>query len=204
MMLDASIAQGSSYAPAIFGLAGSLIGGFIAGTVSLLVARQARAAAEGAWIRDNRREIYDRLLTNGEKLLHACGAHKYAYGDRETGQADVESGLTDFFEVYGVVQTVAGARLVEAVRVYAYRPWELAASLGPTSVMGPENFSIVFELIGDARRNMIDAMRDELGLEGGIRPTANYNPFAGTDLEEKYAKAERDRPGSWVFPTEQR
>ncbi len=70
--------------------------------------------------------------------------------------------------------------------------------------MGPENFSIVFKLIRDARHDMIDAMRDELGLEGGIRPTADYNPFAGTDLEEKYAKAERDRPGPWVFPTQQR
>jgi hypothetical protein len=204
MMLDASIAQGSSYAPAIFGLAGSLIGGFIAGTVSLFVARQAREAAEGAWIRDNRREIYDRLLTTGERLLHAWEAYKYAYSDRETAQADVESGLTNFFEVYGVVQTVAGARLVDAARVYAYRLWELAASLGPTSVMGPENSNIVFKLVRDARHDMIDAMRDELGLGGGIRPTANYNPFVGTDLEEKYAKAEPDRPGPWVFPAHPR
>ncbi len=108
MMLNASIAQGSSYAPAIFGLVGSLIGGFIAGTVSLLVARQAREAAEGAWIRDNRREIYDRLLTTGERLLHACEAYKYAYSVRETAQADVESGLTNFFEVY------AWCRLLQA------------------------------------------------------------------------------------------
>jgi hypothetical protein len=201
-MLDGSVAQGSSYAPAVFGLAGSLIGGFIAGTISLLVARQAREAAEGAWIRDNRREVYDRFLTYAERLLHACEAYKYAFSGKEMARTKIESGLTDFFEIYGVVQTVAGTRLVKTARVYAYRLWELAASLGSTSVMGPENFSIVFKLIRDARRDMIDAMRDELGLDGGVRPAADFNPFAGTELEEKYANAERDRPEPWAFPRE--
>jgi hypothetical protein len=197
VMLHGPIAENSSYLPAIFGLAGSLIGGFIAGTVSLLVARQARAAAEGAWIRDNRREIYDRLLRGAERLLHACEAYKEALGDKEALKENVASAFTSFFEVYGVVQTVAGMRLVEAVRVYAYRLWELAASLGATSVMGPENFSLVMKLIRDARHDMIDAMRAELGLDIGIRPAADYNPFAGTELEEKYAKAERAWPGPW-------
>jgi hypothetical protein len=38
----------SAYVAAGFGLAGSLIGGLIAGTVSLRVARQAREAAESS------------------------------------------------------------------------------------------------------------------------------------------------------------
>ncbi len=197
---DGAIAAGTSYAPAIFGLVGSLIGGFIAGSVSLLVARQARAAAEGAWIRDNRREIYDRLLTCAERLLHACEAYQQARGSKETVKASVESAFTNFFEVYGVVQTVASMRLVKVTRVHAYRLWELKASLDSTSVMGPENFALVINLIRDARHNVIDAMRAELGLDGGIRPETDYNPFAGTELEEKYAKAGRTRPGPWPFP----
>ena len=60
-MLDTSLAAGSAYAPATFGQAGSLTGGFVAGFVSLLVARQARPAAERARTRDSRREIYDRF-----------------------------------------------------------------------------------------------------------------------------------------------
>jgi hypothetical protein len=77
VMLASPIAEGSSYTAAFFGLAGSLIGGFIAATVSLLVARQARQAAESTWIRDNRREVYDRLLTYAERLLIACkDAHR--------------------------------------------------------------------------------------------------------------------------------
>jgi len=40
---------------------------------------------------------------------------------RQTAKANVESAFTNFFEVYGAVQAVAGTRLVEAVRVYAYR-----------------------------------------------------------------------------------
>lgn len=126
VFLGSPIAQGSSYTPAIFGLAGSLIGGFIAGTVSLLVARQARAAAEGAWIRDSRREIYDRYLTYAERLLHGCEAYKAAHRYEEKVKANVESSYTNFWEVYGVVQTVAGARLVETARIHAYRLGVLA------------------------------------------------------------------------------
>jgi hypothetical protein len=136
--LASSLDAGNSYAAAIFGLVGSLIGGSIAAGVSLLVARQARQAAEITWIRDNRREIYDRLLTFSERRLIACEACKEAPRDDVTARASVETAFTNFWEVYGVVQTVADTRLVEAARIYAYRLWELAASLGSTSVMGPE------------------------------------------------------------------
>jgi hypothetical protein len=192
--LASSIAEGTSYTAAIFGLAGSLIGGFIAAAVSLLVARQAQEAAENTWIRDNRREIYDRLLTYAERLLIACEACKDADHDNEAARASVETAFTNFWEVYGVVQTVADTRLVEAARIYAYRLWELAASLGSTSVMGLENFRQVAELIGEARYKMINEMRAELGLDSYQRG-GDGNPFAGTDLEEKYANAPRSRPG---------
>jgi len=203
--LASSVDIGSSYAAAIFGLVGSLIGGFIAAGVSLLVARQARQAAEITWIRDNRREIYDRLLTFSERLLIACEACKEAPRDDVAARASVETAFTNFWEVYGVVQTVADTRLVEAARIYAYRLWELAASLGSTSVMGPENFRRVAELIRDARYNMISEMRAELGLSS-FRRGGGANPFAGTDLAEKYASAPRSRPGplalSKTGPTE--
>ncbi|HZI74462.1 MAG TPA: hypothetical protein VFD73_10700, partial [Gemmatimonadales bacterium] len=71
-VLASPIAAGSSYATAVFGLTGVLIGAFIAGAVSLWVAKQARDAAERAWVRDNRREIYDRFLTYAQTLLIAC------------------------------------------------------------------------------------------------------------------------------------
>jgi gas vesicle protein len=108
---------------AAFGLAGALIGGLIAGTASLLVARQAREAAEKAWIRDSRREIYDRFLTNAQKLLIACEATKNGYGNEEAEETEaaLEAAHIDFFEVYVVVQTVAERPVVDAARVYAYR-----------------------------------------------------------------------------------
>jgi gas vesicle protein len=203
--LASSMAEGSSYTAAVFGLAGSLIGGSIAATVSLLIARQARKAAETTWIRDNRRETYDRFLTYAERLLIACEACKDTHRDDTTAKASVETAFTNFWQVYGVVQTVADTRLVEAARTYAYRLWELAASLGSTSVMGPGNFRQVAELIRDARYNMITEMRAELGL-GSFQRGGGGNPFAGTDLEEKYDKAPRSRPGPLVLsqgdPTE--
>lgn len=201
VMLDGAMAESSSYIPAIFGLAGSLIGGFIAGTVSLLVARQARAAAEGTWIRDNRREIYDRLLTRAERLLHACEAYQETHGDKEAVKATLESAYTNFFEAYGVLQTVAGIPLVDATRDHAYRLRALAESLSSTRVMDPQKFNLVVRLIRDARHEVLDAMRAELGLDRGIRPAADYNPWAGTktELEEEYVQAERSRFGLWPF-----
>jgi hypothetical protein len=210
--LGTSIAWDSSYAPAVFGLVGSLIGGFIAGGISLLVAWQARKAAEGAWVRDNRRVIYDRFLTYAQKLLIACETRKDAHRNQEAVEASVESAYTKFFEVYGVVQTVAGIGLVNAARVYAYRLSTLKENLVPglfTNVMEPENFgpiTLVGQLIRDARHDTIDAMRAELRLGGSISLEKDYNPFAGTDLEpnyaqakqdlkEKHAQAEQDRPG---------
>lgn len=195
VMLDSPMAEGSSNVAAVAGLLGALIGGFIAGTASILVARQARKAGERAWIRDNRREIYDRLLTYAQELLIACEAYKDARRHKGAVKANVESAFTNFWEAYGVVQTVADTPLVEAARVYGYRLWELATSLGSTSVMGPENFRRVAELVRDARHDMISAMRAELGLSGGVRPITDVNPFAGTNLEEKYAMAPRSRPG---------
>lgn len=205
VMANSPLAEGSSYGPAVFALAGSLIGGLIAGVFSFWVARQAREAAKDAWIRDNRREIYDRFLTCGQRLLIACEESRYGRRGRwrpgrrpeaEGAEASVESANTNFFGAYVMVQTIADTALVVAARVYAYRLWELKASLNSKSVMGPENFDRVTELIRVARHGTIDGMRAELGLEGSVSPSAVYNPFVGTDLEKKYATAKRARPGS--------
>ncbi len=204
VMANSPLAEGSSYGPAVFALAGSLIGGLIAGVFSFGIARQAREAAKHAWIRDNRRQIYDRFLTCGQRLLIACETRRYgrrgegadSRPEAEGAEAIVESANTEFFGAYVMVQTIADTALVDAARVYAYRLWELKASLDSTSVMEPENFDRVTQLIRVARHDTINAMRAELGLEGSVSPAAGYNPFVGTDLEEKYAAAERDRPGS--------
>ena len=59
--MEVLAATSTPYVAAAFGLAGSLIGGLIAGTVSLRVARQAREAAESSWMRDSRRGIFDAM-----------------------------------------------------------------------------------------------------------------------------------------------
>jgi hypothetical protein len=183
------------YATALFGLAGSLIGGFIAGVVSLLVARQAREAAEGAWIRDNRRQIYDRFLTSGQRLLIACEARWHSRHDRqpdcapmaEESKSGVGPAHANFFEAYSVVQTVANTTLVRAARVYGYRFLELQAIMDSKGVLEPDDFDRVAQLVREARHDTIDAMRAELGLKEANWPPKDYNPFEGTDLEQKYA-----------------
>ena len=158
------------------------------------VAKQAREAAERAWVRDNRREIYDRFLTSAQTLLIACEEARESETKEE--KASVETAHTKFFEVYGVVLTVADRAAVDAARVYAYRLWELKESLDSMSVMGPENFGTVAGLVRNARHDLIDAMRAELGLAGSARLEGKYNPFAGTALEKKYAEGARPRPGA--------
>lgn len=169
-----------------------------------MVARQAREAAERAWVRDSRRDIYDRFVTAAQKLLIACEACKAVHRKGEDNDSEdsketedaVELAHINFFEAYIVVQTVADTRLVDAARVYAYRLWELRESLRSKSVLGPKNFDRVAELVRVARHDTINGMRTELGLAGNIRPPDDYNPFAGTDLGEKYAAADQDRPGA--------
>src|SRR4051794_38287792 len=96
----------SAYVAAAFGLAGTLIGGLVAGTVSLRVARQAREAAERSWMRDSRREIYDRFLSHAQKLLIACEGSASLRESAGAEQAELRQAYLNFFEVYGVVQTV--------------------------------------------------------------------------------------------------
>src|SRR4051812_49826729 len=119
--LDSPIFAASSSATAAFGLAGSLIGGLIAGTVSLLVARHAREAAERSWMRDSRREIYDRFLTRAQKLLIACEAPERlpeGIGGGKDGEA-AEGGPhahPHFFQVFRVVHNAAQRPVVDAAR----------------------------------------------------------------------------------------
>ena len=195
MPFDSSLVAVSAYATAAFGLAGSLIGGAIAGTVSLLVARQAREAAERSWMRDSRREIYDRFLTNAQRLLIACEASKslresFRTDDAEHDRHVLEEAHVNFFEVYGVVQTVAERPVVDASRVYAYRLLELA---GTGRQLDPARFERVAQLVRFARHDTIDAMRTELGLSGSAQPPKDFNPFRGTDLEDQYEARPAER-----------
>ena len=195
-VLTSPIAADSSYTTAVFGLVGVLIGAVIAGGVSLWTATQTRKAAEHAWVRDNRREIYDRFLTCAQRLLIACEDARKA--ETEGAETSVKSADIKFWEAYSVVLTVADSALADAVRVYAYRLWELRESLRSKSVMGPDKFDRVTPLIRAGRHDTIDEMRDELGLEKTIWPETDYNPFDGTDLQQEYYEGLtwRGRPGA--------
>jgi hypothetical protein len=199
-VLTSPIAADSSYTTAVFGMVGVLIGAVIAGGVGLWTAKQTREAAERAWVRDNRRAIYDRFLTCAQTLLIACEDARKP--ETEGAEASIKSADIKFWEAYSVVLTVADSALADAARIYAYRLWELRDSLRSESVMGPENFDCVTPRIRDGRHDTIDAMRAELGLEKTIWPGPDYNPFDGTNLQEKYDEGleKRQRPGAVGLP----
>jgi hypothetical protein len=150
--------------PAVYGLLGSLIGGFIAGSVSLLVAWQTRAASERAWVRDNRRGIYDRFLTAAQRLLIA--AERAAAGK----PAALDTAYEGFFETWGVVQTVSERAVVDAARDYVYGLQHLHSEVEGGLRRGLTHFEHAAKEVQEERRNTIDAMRKELGLEGSARP----------------------------------
>jgi hypothetical protein len=179
--------------PAVFGLAGSLIGGAIAGVVSLRVSRQALEGAEEAWIRDSRRQIYDRFLSNAQTLLVACEDER---DQHEPGDENLWAAHREMWKAYSVIQTVASRPLVEATRVYAYRLWELEADLiWEGGVLGRDQAGEVAKLVRLARHDTIDAMRKELGFDDSARPGEDpFNPFVGTSLEDAYARSPRPRP----------
>jgi hypothetical protein len=178
---------------AVFPLVGVLIGGLIAGGASIYVARKTREAAERDWVRDSRREVFDRFLSRAQRLLIACEATKRGEGD----EGALEGAFNDFFEAYGVIQTVADLPVVEAARRYAYLLWELRESLRGHGVLPSERFSSIAPLVRESRHKTIEAMRVALGLEEGATPPEDYNPFEGLDPElgREWAAAERKRPG---------
>ncbi len=183
--MEVWIAAGSAYVTAGFGLAGSLIGGAMAAFVSQAAARQALEAAEKSWVRDNRREMYERFLNNAQRLLIACQAAFHADDDEEAADTVLQAYL-DFFSVYSVVQTVAERAVVEAARVHAYRLLELRKAM-QSQGLGRKNFNKVAGCIRDARHQTIDAMRADLGFLDSAQPAQPYNPFAGTSLADAYA-----------------
>jgi hypothetical protein len=181
-----------AYVAGVFGLVGALLGGLIAGVVSLKVAREATSAAERAWMRDSRRGTYDRFLSSGQRLLIACETLK---ASRESN-AEVEGSLresvrpayVEFFEAYGVVQTVAEPLVFRAAREYAYRLQDLKSGLDPTPrPVAQSHFWTVAELVRESRHATIDAMRKDLDLKGpSLRWDDDYNPFTSTDLEGEW------------------
>jgi len=177
-------------AAALIGVGGSVIVavvGFL--TTRAITSETIRASNDAA-----RREIYARFLACAQRLLIVCEAAWLS--DTEGAEASVETAHAEFFEAYAAMQIVGDNTMVDRARIYTYRLWELTASLGSTSVMGRENFAAVASLIRLARQDTIDAIRAGLGVGGSVRPNEEFNPFAGTVLEEKYADGERPRPGS--------
>jgi hypothetical protein len=180
----AASAAASPYVIAAFGLIGSLIGGGIAGTVSLVVAGKARNEARRGWIRDNRRQIYASFLASAQRLLTACEE----LGPSKDAASTVKQAYFKLFEPYVVVQTVADWRVVDSSRVHLYRLMKLEElkleALNKGAV--PENYALIVKLSRESRHATIDAMREELGLAGSVNVSEDFDPFAGTDLEGTY------------------
>lgn len=178
-LLESPVAVAS---PAVYGLLGSLIGGSIAGSVSVLVAWQTRGAAERAWVRDNRRGIYAEFLTNAQEFLIAL-----LKGER------VEEAYDGFFKPWGVVQTVAGPKALDAARTYGYRLLELKNEYDARNPSGPEYFDNVAGWVRLARHATIAAMRSDLGLAAAPLSSDFYHGFMGTEFEDEFLAARERR-----------
>jgi hypothetical protein len=149
--------------PAVYALLGSIVGGLVAGTFSFLLAWQTRKTAEKAWVRDNRREIYDRFLTHGQELLIALVEPR-----RNAGPDEAHDAYVGFMSAYAVVQAVADRKVVEAARTYGYGLGRLKRMLDAGE---PDAAGVAANVRLD-RQAAIDAMRLELGLTGSAKPLA--------------------------------
>jgi hypothetical protein len=176
----------TAYVAGAFGLVGAVLGGLIAGATSRSVARNALDAAEAAWMRDNRRDLFDRFLSSAQRLLIASQDSWKDPDDQLSANARVAAGA-EFWAVYGVIQTLADKEVVDAARVYAYRLQELENLINTTSRLGRERFYPVTREVRSARHDTIDKMRREFGLTESVRPDPDFNPFEGTPLERPWA-----------------
>jgi hypothetical protein len=180
------LAEVNPYLTGLFGLFGVLVGGLIAGGVSLVVARQARDAAEASWMRDTRRQVYADFLAKGQ-ALHSLVVDAGVGGRKTDTDVAIAAAYSDVMEAYAVVQTVADQPVVDASRVYAYRLQELEA-IGRSSVsLGYTNYDQVSTLVRKARHKVVDTMRTSLQLAGSAEPADGFNPFDDTTLKGAYA-----------------
>jgi hypothetical protein len=197
--------EASPWVSGAFALAGAAIGAVIAGTVSLKVARETsdaaervaratRDAAEQAWVRDSRREIYDRFLTAGQRLLAVM--EKAAWATEAPGESHttVEEAYAVYFAAYASVQTVAELDVVNNARSHAYRLQALKDILDGSGTFARSEFGPIAKLVRDARHDTIDAMRNDLRLHGSARPPA------GTDYAQSVADAVREALSRPVEP----
>ena len=175
---------------AIGGLGGALLGG----CVTLVVAWRTRVAAERSWVRDGRRQIYDRFLTKAQALHAACEAFRVERADGLRARDDlggepagvVQRAYDEFFGVFAVVQAVGGTDVVMKSRIHGYRLEALSCGARGESPMLKEgaSFEAISTEVRHARHVVIDAMRGELGLEiRGWEWDADFNGFEGTSLE---------------------
>jgi hypothetical protein len=182
----------SPWVAAAFGVVGTVIGGVIAATVSLRLARDAREAAERAWVRDSRRQIYDRYLIAGQRLLAVM--EKAASRVPTKPEAEVEESYSAFFGAYASVQTVAELGVVANARIHAYRLQALKDILDGRGPFEHRDFNRIAKLVRDARHDTIDAMRADLGLPGDAKPPT------GDDYARAVADAAREDPSQSVVP----
>jgi hypothetical protein len=170
---------------AAIGLIGSLIGGGVAATVSVINAKRDRDAARTSWIRDNRQEIYNQFLNNAQELLIACTGYK------KLPPKDVESAIKQadlkLFSIYAVVQTLADTRVFEAARTHAYRLGaleDLTLQALEEKTEPNDDYGQIASLSRKSRHAMLYAIREQLGLSDSISLGKGYfDPFAGTELE---------------------
>jgi hypothetical protein len=147
--------------PAVYAILGSLVGGLVGGSFSALLAWQTRKAGEHAWVRDNRREIYDRFLTRGQALLIALTEPR-----EDARSDDLYDEYVGFMGAYAVVQAVADREVVDAARTYGYGLGDLKRLVA----VGSTHARSAARQVRLDRQATIDMMRGELGLTGSAKP----------------------------------
>jgi hypothetical protein len=168
----------------------AILTALVAATAGLVGGWQVRKGAERAWLRDSRREIFDRFLAAGQALLAACeDAFEPGYFQNPARMEppslspEVRASLANLFAVYPVIQTVAESDVAMAARVYTWRLWELSESLRFRSVIenyDDETFKDVAAAVRTARHDTIQAMRRNLRVGPIDIDDDTFNPSRAT------------------------
>jgi hypothetical protein len=77
---------------------------------------------------------------------------------------------SDYVGAYASVQTVAELSVVTSARLHTYRLEALKDILDGRGQFEREDFGRIARSVRDARHDTIDAMRDDLGVQGSAKP----------------------------------
>jgi hypothetical protein len=166
----------TQYVAAVFGLAGSLIGGGITAFVTLRGATQNREEARRTWLKDSRLDVYPKFFEAAQSLHVACERRA---ADPRPATDEIEDAYSRLMVQLAVVEVLGTEdKTIDPVRSYVYSLLDLMKECKRQTPSKNDAYRLG-NIVRDYRHKAISAMREEFGMltSDQFLATLKFRPF---------------------------